>query len=256
MTSYPFTATGPCWPATPAPSVALIDFNHPALVQHLAYGRIACTVIGVLAATAVTGLLMPPSGRRSLLDRTRQTGAELLERCSGLLTGPAGAADQGALLAVVARLGDLDTEADEVLDGAPGARWRKRRLRNLLASLLLVASRLRGLAGAAEPGDGRTLEELASLLERSAARFRTPEPLGVDAMPYAASRPGTVGASAEARAALVVALEDLKDLERAPATGTGQARLATPADWQGALRAATRTALCVFPMGLAWLATG
>lgn len=236
--------------------VALIDFDHPASVQDIAYGRIACTVIGVLAATAVTGLLMPPSGRRALLDRTRQTGAELLERCSDLLSGSTGAADQGALLALVARLGDLDAEADEVLDGAPGARWRKRRLRNLLASLLLVASRARALARSDDPSDGRTLQELASLLDQAAARFRVQDPLGCGAFPNDGSPPDAAGPLANTRAALGAALGDLRDLERAPATGTGPARLATPADWQGALRAGARTALCVLPMGLVWLATG
>jgi uncharacterized membrane protein YccC len=126
--------------------VALIDFDHPTAVQHIAYGRIVCTIIGVLAATAVTGLLMPPSGRRSFLDQARQTGAGILDLCAGLVRSPPEDRDEGPLLGLVALLGDLETQADETFDGAPGARWRKRRLRNLLASLLLVATRARAVA--------------------------------------------------------------------------------------------------------------
>lgn len=51
-------------------------------------------------------------------------------------------------------------------------------------------------------------------------------------------------------------MADLRDLEAEPTRGRGPARLANPADWRGALRAATWTALCVLPMGMAWLATG
>jgi len=236
--------------------VALIDFDHPASVQHIAFGRIACTVIGVLAATAVTGLLMPPSGRRSLLDRARRSGAELLERCSGLLTGSLGAADQGALLAVVARLGDLDAETDEVLDGAPGARWCKRRLRNLLASLLLVASRTRALARSDDPVQAQAPPELKALLDQAALRFRYKDSPGSTPLASADGRPAVAGPLADTRAALTAALADLRDLERAPVVGNGPARLETPLDWQGAARAATRTTLCVLPIGLAWLATG
>lgn len=195
---------------------------------------------------------MPPSGRRSLLDRARQSGAELLVRCSGLLTGSLGAADQGALLAVVARLGDLDAEADEVLDGAPGARWRKRRLRNLLASLLLVASRTRALARSDDPVQAQAPPELKALLGQAALRFRYKDFPGSVPLASADGRP----AVADTRAALTAALADLRDLERAPVVGNGPARLETPLDWQGAARAATRTTLCVLPMGLAWLATG
>lgn len=148
--------------------VALIDFDHPTSVQHLAYGRIVCTVLGIVAATAVTGLLMPPSERRSLLDRTRQTGGELLHVCADMLSGRATDTDRTALLGLIARLGDLDAAADEVFDGAAGARWRKRRLRNLLASLLLLAARARA-AGLSVDRDRRGADDQMRALFDSAA---------------------------------------------------------------------------------------
>lgn len=51
-------------------------------------------------------------------------------------------------------------------------------------------------------------------------------------------------------------MEDLRNLETAPTAGLRPTRLASPPDWQAALRAAVRTALCVFPIGLVWLSTG
>ncbi|WP_336490510.1 FUSC family protein [Methylobacterium nigriterrae] len=236
--------------------VALIDFEHPAAVQQIAYGRIACTIIGILAATAVTGLLMPHSGRRSHLERTRQLGADLLERCDDQLSGRVSDADEAALLGLVARLGDLDAEADEVFDGTPGARWRKRRLRNLLASLLLVTARARAIARPGDQDHRQASAELATLFRRAAACFRNPSTPAAPPIPRREDGRAAPELLAETQAALAAAMEDLRDLEQAPPSGKGSTRLAASPDWRGALRAATRVALCVLPVGLAWLASG
>lgn len=119
----------------------------PASAPHSLHGlfadRVLCTLLGVLASTAVTALLTPPHPPASLDDRLRRLGDEVFAFAHAVRTGTIARPleRQRRLVAEVGRTGE---EADRALPGFFADRRRRRQVRRALRSLLglLVESRV------------------------------------------------------------------------------------------------------------------
>ncbi|MDN4546979.1 FUSC family protein [Pseudomonas sp. C32] len=242
--------------------VALIDVTHPGNVETLAFGRIACTVIGVCIATLVSGFFVPASGTQELLNNSRRLSVQTLQWVADLLSGLVSAEERLRLQRLILDISNVEAEADEVLDGSAGARWRKRRLRNLLASLLAVVDTANSLHNQllrheAEHGDlDQVRVVLHQWLNRARAAINDGEQ-GTASWSEIAPHSRILSAQVAAfRQALYSLTGDIDALERKTNIGPIPLRLVSEPDWPAALRAALRTELCVLLVGGTWVVTG
>lgn len=241
--------------------VALIDVSHPGNVEALAYGRIACTVIGVCVATLISGFFMPASGTQRLLDNARRLSTQTLQWVADGVNGLASAQEHLRLERLILDISNIEAEADEVLDGSTGARWRKRRLRNMLASLLAVIDAANSLRNQMNRHDAHQQEIeqtrvvlrqwLSKVSAQTTAGEHDPTSWG-EIAPHSRILPIEVAALRQALASLT---DDIQALERKASTGPVPLRLVSESDWLAALRAALRTGLCVLIVGFVWDAT-
>ena len=241
--------------------VALIDVTHPGNVEALTYGRVACTVIGVCIATLISGLFMPSSGIQELLNNARRLSTQTLQWIADGLNGLVSEEEHLRLQRLILDIANVEAEVDEVLDGSAGARWRKRRLRNLLASLLAVidtANSLRQLSRHdVEPYE---LEQIRGVLHQwleKAVEVISAGKKGTVTWSEIAAHSHVLPVEVAAfRQSLASLMADIDALEGKANTGPIPLRLVSEPDWPAALRAALRTGLCVLMVGYAWVLTG
>lgn len=247
--------------------VAMSGYQNPPHLVGIAFGRVACIIVGIIVSTAVPALSPP-----------RQSGDELENRLRRV------AADSVAWLAQVLRRGRSDAlvrreqdilmeiaEIEEMLDavGAGSLRLRKqkRHAQGLVASLLslLAVGRLAGEGLARHDAGDRCQDhwrnQLARHLEEAARRLESATAVNGTAEMAAAA--------AEAQTHLPLLGESLNDIVASlrPVLAGCDALADTPGpypanplirhrDWREARRAALRAFGTLGVAGAAWALTG
>jgi uncharacterized membrane protein YccC len=247
--------------------IAMSGYQNPPHLYDIAFGRVACIIVGIIFATLVTALFTPRQSRAELMDR--------LDRVT---------ADAVAWLALLLRQGrgndlprlehDLLTEIagiESLLDaaGAGSLRFKKhtRQIRSVLTALLslLAVGRLAGaqlaLHNELDRRHGRWRDQLASHLEELAGNLERPAP-GHQAA-------GLTAVAAEAKSQLPLLGETLDDivsslrlvLEQCATLGDTPEerpvhRFQRHRDWRQACRAAIRAVLAIAAVGVTWSVSG
>lgn len=262
LRSYAFLMAG-CTCAV----IVMSGFMNPSRMNEIAFGRIACIVVGIIVSTGVTALFTPFSQREELERRLREAVSDAMCWLAALIRQ--GRTEEVARLehALLLELADLEVLLDAAGAAAPGFTTRKRQVKSLLAALLSLLSVGRLSAEHLERHDdadgrhGQWRELLARRLGEAAAAFETSK--------GALSCAELTALSTEARShlpllgetlhVLVAALEDVL-------SGAGvvsdrdenepQHRLIRHRDWVEAGRAAFRSGLVIAAVGFTWSATG
>ncbi len=247
--------------------VAMSGYQNPPHLVGIAFGRIACIIVGIIVSTAVTALFIPRNSGDELEDRLRRVAADSVAWLALLLR-------QGEGRALVRHEHDILVEIAEIeglLDvaGAGSLRLKKRRrhAQNLVASLLslLAVGRLAG-DGLARHGAGderqsywrdrlaRHLEEVASRLENEMVVNCTSEMTA--AADEARKRFPMLG---ESLGEIVASLRPVLAGYGTPAEATephAPVQFIHHRDWQEARRAALRAFGTIGVVGVIWSLTG
>jgi uncharacterized membrane protein YccC len=223
--------------------VALVDVQHPELVAHIAYGRIACTLLGVLVVTTLTGLFMPTEVGDADRRRLRQLVREATQWARMQFDA---SARKDSAAPILAALADCNEWIDERSGRTEALRRRNRAGRRVLSACLMLIALVR-LKARSSGGPAASDEALASL--------RRVED-GIDGD----TKSKTPDAHPRGDHELDVACRNLFDAWSALSADRavpedGERRSMNP-DWRNVARASARTAICVSASALPWLATG
>ena len=206
----------------------------PGLGMALAWARVECTLIGVLAVTAVTARFTPGSARAAFYRRARDLAADALD-CAAV-PEPGGERERAALAGIAA----LDESAALISAGSVEGYRRLRGVHALVVAALatLAAGRaLRGRRTRAEPLPDNIAAWAASAAQRLRADAACPPPPAAWAAPAA---PPALRRLHEAAARLLAAAAALgASPAAADATSFGRKLvwLAPGRDWRQAARA-------------------
>jgi uncharacterized membrane protein YccC len=268
--------------------IAMSGYQNPPHLYDIAFGRVACIIVGVIFATLVTALFTPRQPRDELLSRLDRVAAQSVSWLALLLRQGRGKdparMEQQILIEVALIEGQLDAV------GAGSLRFKKqaRRIRGLIISQLslLAVGRLAGEQLARHDGSDRRhgvwRDQLAGHLEQLAGHLgglgRNPggphdnlnEPGGNPGIPGSGPQASELSALAgEAKAHLPLLGETLTDivaslgrvlaecdsLDHAPQDPI-PGRFLRHRDWREACRAALRAALAIACVGVTWSLTG
>lgn len=237
--------------------VALIDVHHPGNVEFVAWGRVSCTVIGILAATVVSALFVPASPRKKILAAIQALASSMLTNIRGDLAHVGTSNRNDWITPLVLEMANAEASLDEIFDGSPGATWRKGRARNLLGSLMETARcwsafqhQLNRIESDAETQE--TLRTVALLLEQAELSLSNAASLGCG--PLRGMGKCTEGQAFQKSLAGLV--EDFRALSWKSGLEQIQPRLVTEPDFPVAILAAVRTGLAVLSVGAAWVISG
>lgn len=247
--------------------IAMSGYQDPPHLHAIALGRIACIIIGILAATLITALFTPHNPKEELFRRLHQlSGKTVAWLALHLRQGPAGTLirqEQNILIEIAELEGMLDASCA----GRRGSRQRKRHLRGLLAALLslLAIGRLTGTQLSHHNKQDRRHDYwqgmLAGHLEVVADRLEHAETIGCTEEMAAvvaetkAHLPLLGKNLAEIVNVLTLLLHDYSSMTSSTAE-PARNRLIRHRDWQEARRAAIRAGLGIALTGLVWSLTG
>ena len=247
--------------------IAMSGYQNPPHLYDIAFGRVACILVGIIFATLVTALFTPRQSRAELLARLDRVTAESVAWLALLLR-------QGRSNDLIRAEHDFLTEIAEIeslLDaaGAGSLHFKKqaRQIRSLITSLLslLAVGRLAGAQLARHNEMDRRhghwrgllashLEELAENLECSA-----PGELASEMTAIAAEAKSHLPLLGETLADIVASLQKVL----VESTALTDAPMERPVnqfhrhrDWREACRAAIRAALAIAAVGVTWSVLG
>ncbi|WP_297832288.1 FUSC family protein, partial [Pseudomonas sp.] len=117
--------------------VALFGLVDPVLDTQLAWGRVVCTLIGILCSTLTSWLFTPPSNTSSQLDERLQSvlNQSLLWCIQALAQGDTGQGHTD-LSSIFAQMAALDPLCDQVAAGSGRGRRDAQRIRRTLSALI------------------------------------------------------------------------------------------------------------------------
>ncbi|QEM67727.1 FUSC family protein [Geobacter sp. FeAm09] len=246
--------------------IAMSGYNNSSHLHDLVFGRVACIIVGIVVSTTVTLFFTHRNSKRELLFRLAKVAVADLEWVALLLRGGS-KEDLNALRQdIFVEIADIEGTMDAAWAGSFDLKRRKRRIRNLIVSLLslLEAGKLAGdyltLQGAHQAPWreelARHLEEMARQLEQHKSTKQATARLTAF---LAEARPH-LPLLGEAMGELVNALQLVID-EWDNTTTHGPERPATNLyirnrDWLEAGRAALRAACAIGAVGVLWQATG
>ena len=249
--------------ACTAPVIVLSAYQTPSHLFEIAFGRVACIIVGIIVATAVTALFTPRQSKKEVVTRVRRVAGETVAWLSlSLREGRSRRSvrlEQELLIAIA----EIESLLDEIGAGSLRFKQRKRHIRSLVASLisLLAVGRLAGeQLGRHDDRDlrhGEWRKCLARHLDGVAARLSdSPQRLNmgdVTAIVAEARRhlPVLGETLGDVAAALQPVLTDCDSLA-APDLVQPQNRLVHHRDWREARRAAIRALLVIVGVGLIW----
>lgn len=246
--------------------IAMSGYNNTSHLHDLVFGRVACIIVGIVVSTTVTLFFTHRNSKRELLFRLAKVAVADLEWVALLLRGGS-KEDLNALRQdIFVEIADIEGTMDAAWAGSLDLKKRKRRIRNLIVSLLslLEAGKLAGdylaIQGAQQ---APWREQLAQQLEHLAQHLEQ----------HKSTKNVTAGLTAfldEARPHLPLLGEAMGELINAlqlvidewdNTTSHGPERPATnlyirSRDWLEAGRAALRAACAIGAVGVLWLVTG
>jgi uncharacterized membrane protein YccC len=246
--------------------IAMAGYNNPPHLNDLVFGRIAGIVIGIVVSTTVTLFFTRHRSKRELLDRLTSAAVADIEWVALLLRGT----DRKELFAlrqdILVEIAEIEASLDAVWAGSLDLKKRKRRVRDLIVSLLSLLEA--GTLADLHFSDGHCSvhdhwrESLSRHLQELARHLQEKGTIGTNAA-------GLAAVLAEAGAHLPLLSETLGDLldawqpliEEWDATSPSTERSAgnrfiRHRDWQEAGRAALRAAFAIAVPGAAWYLTG
>ncbi len=147
--------------------VVLPALGQPAQVEALALARVECTLIGVVAVTAVTGLFTPKSARAAFYRRARELAADAVGFAAAMAGGATLEAQAALERRVLAEIAEVESSTALISAGSIEGYRRLHDVTALVVSALaaMAAGRaLRGLrqrGGALPDGVQTDLDELA-----------------------------------------------------------------------------------------------
>lgn len=247
--------------------VAMSAYQNPPHLVGIAFGRVACIVVGIIVSTAVTALFTPRQSGDGLESRLRRIAADSIAWLALLLR-------QGRVYALARREQDIligIAEVEELLDAAGAGSLRlkkqKRHAQGLIAALLslLAVGRLAG-EGLSRHDDGDRRQDywrdqLGRRLDEAARGLESPTTVNCTAEMAAAA--------AEVQTHLPLlggSLNDIVASLRPVLAGDGT--MAGPfapqpanlfihhRDWREARRAALRAFGTIWVVGGTWALTG
>ena len=246
--------------------IVMSGFMNPSRIQEIAFGRIACIVVGIIATTGVTALFTPRQPREELERRLRQVTCDAMLWLASLLRH--GRADRVARLeqALLMELADLEAFLDLAGAGYAGFKKQKRQVKGTIAALLslLAAGRLAAehldRHSDADGSHERWRELLSRRLDEAATLGPSPGPdfcgglaqLASEAKLHLPLLGETLGGLV---ASLREALAEFGSLAGSPDQAPRH-RLVRHRDWVEAGRAAFRSGVVIAAVGLTWGATG
>lgn len=247
--------------------VAMSAYQNPPHLVGIAFGRVACIVVGIIVSTAVTALFTPRQSGDGLESRLRRIAADSIAWLALLLR-------QGRVYALARREQDIligIAEVEELLDAAGAGSLRlkkqKRHAQGLIAALLslLAVGRLAG-EGLSRHDDGDRRQDywrdqLGRRLDEAARGLESPTTVNCTAEMAAAA--------AEVQTHLPLLGESLNDIVASlrPVLA-GDGTMAGPfapqpanlfihhRDWREARRAALRAFGTIWVVGGTWALTG
>jgi len=147
---------------------AFLDPNH---TRELALARIECTLIGVVFASLLPGMLSPDSRRSDFYSRVRALACDALDFSSATLRGDAPTAQAHRLLVAIS---ETEATAGLVTAGSVDGYRRLHHVHALIYAAIEVMAASRA-ERPSKPGQAEAMRELAALLRRSTPG-RRPDP--------------------------------------------------------------------------------
>lgn len=162
-----------------APIVVIPSVLAAAGSRELALARVECTLIGVLTATVITGLMTPRSPRQAFFARVRRTCGDAAAFAARVLRdGLAGTVPEERR--ILAELSELEASSRLVLAGSLEGYRRLHDVDAMVVGALSVMGSALTLARNGSPG-AADRRHLPGHLERVAAHLRATEPGGPEA---------------------------------------------------------------------------
>lgn len=247
--------------------IAMSGYQNPSHLTGIAFGRVACIIVGIVVSTAVTALFTPRQCEDELRNRLRGAVGEAVEWLALLLRQGRGEAAARREREIVVEVAEIEALLDAAGTGSRRFRGQKRHIKSLIASLLslLAVGRLAGeLLARHDDRDrrhgywrdrlARHLDEIAVVLQRTGAAHCT------DEMAAAAAEAGEhLPLLGETLAEIVAAIRlVLAECDTAAASPDGEPtnRLLRHREWREARRAAIRAALAIAAVGVPWALSG
>jgi uncharacterized membrane protein YccC len=244
--------------------IAMSGYLNPTHLYDIAFGRVACIIVGIIFATLVTALFTPRQSRAQFLLRLDRVAADSLAWLANVLRQGRAAGLASTEQDILIEIAEIESLLDAV--GAGSFRFKKqsRHLRSLISSLLslLAVGRMAAEELARHPAGesdhdqwrellARRLEELAGTMDGSASATLLPE-LAVQVkiqLPLLGDTLAELAGALQQVSNQVDSFEDV--LETHPVTPFNPHR-----DWREACRAAFRGALTIAAIGVTWSLTG
>ncbi|UPU37465.1 FUSC family protein [Geomonas paludis] len=262
LRSYAFLMAG-CTCAV----IVMSGFMNPSRMAEIAFGRIACIVVGIIVTTVVTALFTPPAPREELKRRLREAIRDAMRWLSELISH--GRTDKVARLeqALLIELADLELLVDATGAASPGFKKTQRHVKSLIAALLSLLSVGRLAAehldrhGDGDANHGKWRELMSGQLLEVASRFASSPAAGVcsELAALACETRTHLPLLGQTFARLVAAIEEVRagfEAVAEDAPGEPRRRLIRHRDWVEAGRAAFRSGLVIAAVGFTWSATG
>jgi uncharacterized membrane protein YccC len=245
--------------------IAMAGYNNPPHLHNLVFGRITCIVIGIVVSTTVTLFFTHRRSKRELLDRLRAVTIANLEWVAMLARG----GDEKELLAlrqdILVEIADIEGSVDAAWAGSLDLKRRKRHVRDLIVSLLVLleAGKLAGDRLARQDSSGipwreslsRHLEEVAlHLAEHGSTRPDAAEIRSVlsETRVHASLLGETLGELINTLQLVIDGWDTTSPKTERPASTT----FIRHRDWLEAGRAAVRAAAAIAAVGAVWHFTG
>ena len=162
-----------------APIVVVPSVLAAAGSRELALARVECTLIGVLTATVITGLMTPRSPRQAFFERVRRACGDAAAFAARVLRdGPADAVPEERR--ILAELSELEASSRLVLAGSLEGYRRLHDVDSMVVGALSLMGSALALAGDGNL-EARDRQHLPGHLERVADHLHTVESAGAEA---------------------------------------------------------------------------
>lgn len=247
--------------------VALSGHQNPLHVYSIAFGRIACIVVGIVVTTAVTALFTPRQSRDELENRLRRVAADSVAWLALLLRQGRGGTLVRREQDILIEIAEIESVLDVAGAGSLRLKRQKRHARSLITSLLslLAVGRLAGEQLARHNDNdhrhgywrdllARHLEEVADKLENS-SRVNCTSEMAATAAEAKAHLPLLGESLTEIVTSLRLVLAGYDTMADPPDTQPTNLFL-RHRDWQEARRAALRAFGTIGVVGVTWSLTG
>ncbi|HZV82639.1 MAG TPA: FUSC family protein, partial [Geobacteraceae bacterium] len=248
---------------------AMSSYLNPAHVYDIAFGRVACIVVGIIVSTGVTALHLPRQSRDELENRLGRVTEEAVTWLALLLRQSQAPGSRLERLErdILIEIAGIEGVLDDATAGTFRFKQQKRQNRNLLASLLslLAIGRLAGeqLARYHEPERRHRewRELLARHLDEVAGKMAGAAPVNClsELTAVVDEVKGHLPLLGETLTDMVSSLQLVLAGSGSMATASPEqapSRLIRHRDWQEARRAGIRAALAIAAVGGTWALAG